>query len=689
MQTAWTLLNVKNVDEEQRVITGIASTPTVDRMGDIVEPMGAVFKTPMPLLLYHSGSKPVGTVTFAKPTKDGIPFVATLPKVIEAGTVKDRVDEAWHSVKYKLIGAVSIGFQALEDGVELLKNGGLRFTKWEWLELSLVAIPAQPEAVIQGFKSMDPQQMLSSIGAEPSDSKERDALIQRIKSADRAALAASGRERKSLVVRLDTPPGASGTQPSISRSTNDMKTIKQQIEAFEAKRAANVARMKSMMEEVGEKGETLDAAASEEYDTLADEVKSIDKHLTRLKEQLELEAATAAPVQRSVVDSPEGGSAAREPRPNSGVISVRSNLEPGVRFARYAQALVRGMGNPQQALACIQADQRWMRETPELAMVMKTAIAAGDTTTSGWASELVYAENLANEFIEYLRPMTILGKIGNFRRVPFNIRVGGMSGGTTGYWVGQGKPIPVSKGTTTSVSLAIAKVAGLTAIDNELARLSTPSAELMIRNDLAKALIYVMDDSFINPNNGGVTNVSPASMTYGVTPVTPTGTTYAAMRTDLQTLMETAFDNSIDTTGSVWIMSQTLALKLAMMVNALDQKVNPELTPEGGRFQGYQAVVSQAAQIAGSPQYNDVLIWLHPQEVFMADDGQVTIEASKEASIELSDAPTNQSTGGTTATSMVSMFQTETMAIKAVRFVNWTKRRTQAAQWISAAAYTG
>ena len=111
MRRAFSLLTVKSVDEEQRVITGMASTPTVDRQGDIVDPMGARFKTPMPLLLYHDSERPVGTVDFAKPTKDGIPFRASLPNISEPGTLRERVNEAWHSIKYKLLAAVSVGFQ--------------------------------------------------------------------------------------------------------------------------------------------------------------------------------------------------------------------------------------------------------------------------------------------------------------------------------------------------------------------------------------------------------------------------------------------------------------------------------------------------------------------------------------------------------------------------------------------------
>jgi len=166
MERAYSVLQVKAVSEtaDEWVIDGIASTPTADRSGDVVEPMGARFKLPMPLLWQHESSKPVGRVEFARPTAKGIPYVAHLPKVSEPGALKDRIDEAVQSIKYRLVGAVSIGFRALENGVEIMKSGGLRFTSWEWLELSLVTIPAQAEASITSIKSIDRQILRAATG---------------------------------------------------------------------------------------------------------------------------------------------------------------------------------------------------------------------------------------------------------------------------------------------------------------------------------------------------------------------------------------------------------------------------------------------------------------------------------------------------------------------------------------------
>lgn len=150
---AYSLLEVKAFDEDAREITGMATTPDPDRMGDIVDPMGAKFAAELPLLWQHRHDAPVGIVKFGKPTKQGIPFRASVAKIETAGVLKDMVDLAWQSVKEKLVRGVSIGFRALEYA--FMDNGGVRFTEIEIYELSLVTIPANAAATIQTIKAMD------------------------------------------------------------------------------------------------------------------------------------------------------------------------------------------------------------------------------------------------------------------------------------------------------------------------------------------------------------------------------------------------------------------------------------------------------------------------------------------------------------------------------------------------------
>jgi HK97 family phage prohead protease len=153
---AYSLFEVKSLSDERRILSGMASTPTPDRVQDIVEPLGMKLRGAVNLFLYHKHNMPVGHVEFGRPSKKGIPFEASIPDVVEDGIVKERVKEAWHSVKYRLLQAVSIGFQQLNGAYEILANGGVRYKEWEMLELSLVGIPANPDALVSAFKSFDP-----------------------------------------------------------------------------------------------------------------------------------------------------------------------------------------------------------------------------------------------------------------------------------------------------------------------------------------------------------------------------------------------------------------------------------------------------------------------------------------------------------------------------------------------------
>lgn len=107
MDRMYSTISIKAVDEDARVITGIASTPTPDRADDVVVPEGASFKLPIPLLYQHDHSQPIGQVVKAKVTKAGIEIEATIAKGFS------DVDAAWAKIKGGLVRGLSIGFRAL------------------------------------------------------------------------------------------------------------------------------------------------------------------------------------------------------------------------------------------------------------------------------------------------------------------------------------------------------------------------------------------------------------------------------------------------------------------------------------------------------------------------------------------------------------------------------------------------
>lgn len=155
MKRCYSVLEIKGMDDAARVIEGIATTPETDRMGDVIEPKGATFKLPIPLLWQHDSEQPIGHVERAKVTDAGIEVRARIVKMNDPGRLKDRLDEAWQSIKSGLVRGLSIGFRPTDDPEPIKGTFGLRFTAVEILELSAVTIPANADASITAIKSAD------------------------------------------------------------------------------------------------------------------------------------------------------------------------------------------------------------------------------------------------------------------------------------------------------------------------------------------------------------------------------------------------------------------------------------------------------------------------------------------------------------------------------------------------------
>ncbi len=662
---AYSFLTIKTVNEEKRIIRGIATTPAVDRVGDIVEPLGVKFNNPMPFLWQHDARKPIGTVKFDPPTKDGITFEAELPVMGEPGTLKDRIDEAWQSIKLGLVRAVSIGFRAVE--YSFMENGGIKFTESEVYELSAVTIPAQPEAVMTSIKNMDA------------------AGVALIKSFDTNAPAATGAIEQSA----KSSPGASGKShnPVNLRPKEgiEMKTIAEQITALEAKRAAHAARMEEIMTKSVDEGRSTEASEQEEFDTLAGEVEQIDADLKRFRSLEKAQAASAKPVVANQIKSAADGAAARTGAP----VQVKPNVAKGTAFTRYAMALMASKGNLMQAA---EISKRWDDQTPEVSAVLKAAVAAGTTTDAAWAKPLVEYQNMASEFAELLRPQTIIGRIPGLRNVPFNIKVPRQTGGSSASWVGEGAPKPVSALAFDQISLGVTKLAGIVVMTDELVRFSNPSAEQIVRQDLIDTIVQTMDRDFVDPANAGTANVKPASITNGVTPVVASGTDADAVRADVQELMGKFVTANLSLAGAVFIMTEMQALALALMLNPLGQREFPDIQingDSGGKFFGLPVVLSE--NIPANPGAGDPIvgagariILAKASEIMLADDGETLLDASNQASLQMDSAPTNPPVANTV---MVSLWQMNLVGIRAERFINWTKRRPGAVQYIDSAAY--
>ena len=457
------------------------------------------------------------------------------------------------------------------------------------------------------------------------------------------------------------------------------KTISEQIADLEAKRAANAARMGEITNKTLADGRTKDAAEAEEFGTLKDEINDIDAELKDLRDLEVINKAAAKPV---AAKNTAEATASRDTTPRA--ISLEKKLEPGIGFARYAGIMACAKGSVSDAMML--AKNRFPEEKNLHAliersdfvnqMMSKAAVDIGTTVDSDYAAPLVYAQNLASEFIEFLRPQTIVGRIQGLRRVPFNVRVPRQTSGGSASWVGEAAPKPVTSTSLDTVSLKYKKLATIAVISEELARFSSPSAETIIRDTLAGAIIQQMDSDFVNPANAGTTDVKPASITNSATAIPSSGTTEADVRADIQALFAPFITANLTPANGVWIMSATTALSLSLMMNPLGQRAFPGVEMTGGTFNGMPVIVSQAV--------GNIVILANASDILIADDGQVTIDTSREASLQMDSAPANPADATTV---YVSLWQRNLLGIRAERYVDWVKARSASVQYLSGVAW--
>ncbi len=448
----------------------------------------------------------------------------------------------------------------------------------------------------------------------------------------------------------------------------------------------------ALLTKSGEAGVTLDETESEQHDTLAEEIKAIDKQLERYRAADAREKAAAKPVSAR-------GDVLERPGATSLQV-VHRTLPPGIMFARYAMCMGMSRGNPYEAKQL--AQDHYGDESAGLVKLIdlqtKTAVGSLYTQVAGSGAELV-PYNIMDDFINYLRPQTILGKLGttmampngqtvtypSLRRVPFNTKVSGFSSGASATWVGEGLPALLSKPVSTSVQLTWSKLAALVVLTKEEVRFSNPNAESKVRDDIAAAIIQKQDLDFIDPVRVAVANVSPASVTWNTTPILPTGTTAATFRTDMATLLATFATALLDPSQIFLVMSTADALNMSLAVSSLGNPLYPGLTMQGGYLFGIPVVTTKAVVSIGSP-VSTIIAAVCASEVYLADDGVVTVDASDQASVEMVDSSSQTGIAGTGA-SLVSFWQDGLIGLKATREINWKLRRTGAARYIYNSAY--
>lgn len=644
--TSNTKIELESINEEKRIIKGIASSSNSDLMFDAMKIENAEFDLPFPLLHQHEKTKPVGHVTNLKIIKDKIYVEMKMVKPTDdmPDTLKNRLNEAWHEVKTGLVNGLSIGF--IPRDYSFNSKGGRDFKKFIIYELSLVTIPANSEARILEYKNL---------------------------------------EQKDEIVALDEDKIIDGSV--IPKNNGEIKmNFNEHLKDLEAslkqaKEDRNSIQMKSL-----EAGGTKSLEDKKSFDSLNEKIKAFETEIKDLKIVMQEDIESAKEVTEKMNN---------EQKSFSGVSIQRApeKLEKGIAFARFAGVTALAKNNPSVALDIAKSK---FGNDKRLHGILKDAVSVGSTADANWAGKLSDYQEISTDFIEFLRPKTLVGKFGtegipSLRPIPFNVKVKGQNVGSTAGWTGEGQHKPVTQGQYFDTYMDFSKLTAISVASDELLRFSSPSAAELIRNDLADAIIQKIDEDFIKINNSGITNIKPASITYNFdekeagseTAQLPASVAGAA-EVQIQALWTTADTNNFNPASAVYITTPAIARKLAVMTTAAGFQRFPKITPLGGDIGGIPLIVSNHVDTGA-------FILAFASEIWLADDGLVTIDSSNEATIIMDTNPQGIVDGDATAKthqSYLNMYQSNSVAFRAERYINWKKRRANAVNVADASSWT-
>ena len=424
--------------------------------------------------------------------------------------------------------------------------------------------------------------------------------------------------------------------------------------------------LKTLMTKSAEEGRTTDDTEDAEIKTVEDDLVKLTANLSRVEgiiADIATAASSATPAAGdSEEEADESAKGAADPvAAAKGVTSVKPNqAKKGIGFAQLAKA---------KALAVLQQKKgnyitpldvaKSQGMDPRVIQALEKAVVL-DTSNS---SALIVENQLAGEFVELLRAETIVDKLASMMRVaPFNTTIPGQGTGSTAAWVGEGAPKPATNPTFNTVEIKHHKLAGIVVRTDDLLKLSTPSTDQMLLNDLVEASATLIDTTFMD--DAAQTSTRPAGVLNGATKIAATGKTTAEYDADLAALNDEFISKNLSLTGAHYIMSATRASAMGRLRDALG---NPYYR---GMANGPGEKTLDGLPVIESENAGEVIALVKPSELYLADDGDVEVAFSDQATIDMG------------ATTLVNLWQQNMTAIRAERHITWAKRRTIAAAYI-------
>ena len=638
-----------------RVATQSASDPnefvlsdeTVDRYGEVVVASGWDLtnfrpnRNPIALFNHHADAI-VGR--WENVRVEGKRLLGRL--VLAAAGTDEIVDKVRRLWEQKILRAVSVGFRPIERE-PLNKDadpdwGPFRYLRQELVECSLVAVPANPNALQIGRSLVLSADVRRQLFGKPASQESRfDPVVSRV-------------------------PAQSLSKGSTSMNTPITKQIENQ--QAEINRLRDQLTELSGIEERDDEQQTL-------FVTLPPTIEAALKNLTNLQAAERVLAPTAARTDPPAEPAKpaQNGEIILANDPKRPFALPKKKIEPDDYMFRAITCGIRAFSDQ---VPLDQALRNLYGNDEATAIVLRAAVNPAMTTVPGWAAELAQTSNAA--FMDRLMTESIYGPLSAAgarydlgRNAAIKIPTRANTPRASGAWVGEGAPKPVKRIGLTSLTLTPHKLAVISTFTEEMAMYSTPAIEGLLRQAMSDDTSESLDGFLID--DVAASSVRPAGLLNGVTPLTPSAatTTTEAMIADLKALVGAIIGNG-GGRNIVILMNPAQSLGIGFAQTSTGDFVFTS-TDEAGRKFNARFIVSRTVP-AGTVIAVDA-----------ADFATITGDAprfavSNEATLHEEDtAPLALVTGaqgaGVVASPMRSLFQTDSVAIRLSLFVSWGMRR--------------
>lgn len=326
----------------------------------------------------------------------------------------------------------------------------------------------------------------------------------------------------------------------------------------------------------------------------------------------------------------------------------------GLTAARYCLSLAAGRGDLQ--VAAKTARLRY-GDTITRSVVPSGGVPLDSDT---WGLELALPTSGGQEIVALADEVSVFGRLKpTMRAIPRNVRCSVQTARALAGWVPAGMEIGVALMGFDPLALDTNKLAGIIVTSNELAQSATAQAETMMRKDLVAATVELTDSALLDPSQAAIEGTQPASLSYGVTPITSSGNP----ATDIAELVA-AFPGDLG--QAIWVCSPTTAARIALFRDAGGAFPFLDCGIRGGSILNAPLICSNSVPVSSE---GDWLGLIDPTAIAYTE-GDLDISSTRQAMLKMHAAPGDES-----EPVAVSLFQAESTAIKIIRPLSWKVAR--------------